>query len=49
VTVCRTLDEIYAAAAADALGDPPLTQEQADRVAAILAPVRHLLREPQPA
>jgi hypothetical protein len=40
MVVCRTLDEIYAAAAADAAGDPPLTQAEADRVAAILAPYR---------
>jgi hypothetical protein len=41
--VCRTLDEITAAGARDALNDPPLTQAQADRVAAILAPYRRQL------
>lgn len=39
----RTLDEIWQAGAADGAGDPPLSQALADRVAAILAPVR--LRE----
>ena len=36
--ICRTLDEVRAAALADAQDDPPLTQDQADLVAAILAP-----------
>lgn len=36
--VCRTLDEIWAQGAIDGAGDPPLTQAQADLVAAILAP-----------
>jgi hypothetical protein len=47
----RTLDEIWAQAAADGAGDPPLTQAQADQVAAILAPWRRTLaaREPQAA
>ena len=36
----RTLDEIWAQGAIDGAGDPPLTQAQADRVAAILAPCR---------
>jgi hypothetical protein len=47
----RTLDEIRAQARLDALGDPPLSQETADKVAAILAPCRRQLaaREPQPA
>jgi hypothetical protein len=34
--ICRTLGEVRAAAAAD--HDGPLTQDQADLVAAILAP-----------
>lgn len=34
--ICRTLEEVRAAAAAD--HDGPLTQDQADLVAAILAP-----------
>jgi hypothetical protein len=38
MTVCRTLDEVRAAALADAASDPPLTQDAADLVAAILAP-----------
>jgi hypothetical protein len=40
MTVCRTLDEIWAQGAIDGAGDPPLTQAQADLVAAILAPHR---------
>jgi hypothetical protein len=32
---CRTVDEVLAAAAADSLADPPLTQAQADLLAAI--------------
>jgi len=36
--LCRSLDEVFAAADADSLGEPPLTQAQADRIAAILAP-----------
>jgi len=38
VTWCKTLDEVRAAAAAG--HDGPLTQQQADLVAAILAPAR---------
>lgn len=38
--ICRTVDEVRAAALADAQNDPPLTQAQADLVAAILAPYR---------
>jgi hypothetical protein len=34
----RTLDEIWAQGAIDGAGHPPLTQAQADLVAAILAP-----------
>lgn len=41
---CRTLDEIRAAADADSAGDPPLTQDQADYVAAILAPYQDAAR-----
>jgi hypothetical protein len=36
MTTCRSLDEIHAAALAE--HDGPLTQDQADLVAAILAP-----------
>jgi hypothetical protein len=36
--VCRTPDEIAAAAARDGLQGPPVSQATADRVAAILAP-----------
>jgi hypothetical protein len=43
VTTCRTADEVRAAALADAKDDPPLTQDQADLIAAILAP--HLARQ----
>jgi hypothetical protein len=38
--VCRTMDEIVAAGARHGPDDPPLTQAQADLVAAILAPLR---------
>jgi hypothetical protein len=38
MTTCRTLDEVIAAAKADAADDQPLTQEQADLAAALLAP-----------
>jgi len=36
MTICRTLSEVRAAALAEAASDPPLTQQQADLVAAIL-------------
>ena len=36
--ICRTLAETRAAALADAATLPPLSQQQADLVAAILAP-----------
>lgn len=36
--LCRTLADVYAAADADSAGDPPLSQAQADYVAALLAP-----------
>lgn len=36
MTACRTLAEVRAAALRDALDDPPMTQETADLVAAIL-------------
>jgi len=38
MTLCRTLDDIEAAAERDALAEPVRAQEWADRVAAILAP-----------
>jgi hypothetical protein len=44
----RTLDAIWAQGTRDALDDPPFTQAQADRVAAILAPVRRQLAARQP-
>lgn len=34
--LCRTLADIEAAARAEAAGETPLTQEAADRIAAIL-------------
>lgn len=34
---CRTIAEVEAQADRDSLGDPPLSQEAADRIAAILA------------
>lgn len=45
----RTLDEIWAQGAIDGAGDPPLTQAQADKVAAILAPWRARMAELEPA
>jgi hypothetical protein len=45
--ICRTVDEVIAAAKADAAGQQPLTQQQADLAAAILAP--HLASLGQPA
>jgi hypothetical protein len=38
MTYCRTIDDVIAAATADAAQDAPLTQEQADLAAALLAP-----------
>ena len=38
MVTCRTVEEVRAAALADAAHDEPLTQDQADLVAAILAP-----------
>jgi len=38
--ICHSVDEALAAGQADATGDPPLTQDQADDVAVILAPSR---------
>ena len=50
MTLCRSLAEVIAAAQADAAADPPLTQEGADQVAAILAPwYAQLARERAPA
>jgi hypothetical protein len=43
MTVCRTIDEVRAAADADSRDDPALSQEQADFIAAILAPHRTML------
>jgi hypothetical protein len=37
MAVCRTIDEVLAAADADGANDPPLSQAQADFVAAIFA------------
>jgi hypothetical protein len=44
----RTLDEIWQQGALDGAAMPPLSQELADRVAVILAPVRLRLRAPEP-
>jgi len=50
MTALRTLAEIEAAGALTGAAMPPLSQEAADRIAAILAPYRaRLAREPQPA
>jgi hypothetical protein len=35
--ICRTVADVIAAAHADGKDDPPLSQEQADYVAALLA------------
>lgn len=43
--VLRTLDEIWEQGERDALKHPPMTQEQADRIAAILAPWRRRYAE----
>ena len=40
MTVCRTVEEAFEAGCADGLNDPPLSQETADKVAAILAAAR---------
>jgi excisionase family DNA binding protein len=48
MTICHTLADIDAAAFADAAGDPPLTQDQADLVAAILLAARALRPALQP-
>ena len=42
MTLCRTIAEVEAAAAADATAEPVRSQEWADRIALILAP--HLAR-----
>lgn len=44
--ICRTLAETEAAALAEVATLPPLSQEQADLVAAILAPHRELATTP---
>jgi len=36
--LCRTPDECFAAGLADAAGDPPLTDSQRTRIAALLGP-----------
>lgn len=38
MTICRTLAEARAAGGADGAADPPLSQDLADYVAALLAP-----------
>jgi hypothetical protein len=43
MTVCRTLAEVLAAADRDAAKDPPLSQETADLIAALLTPHRAVL------
>jgi len=47
MTVCRTIAEVFAAADADSRDDPPLSQDQADLVAALLAPYRDMLASPR--
>lgn len=48
MSALRTLTEIEAAGAAAGAAMPPLSQSQADRVAAILASCRIRLRAPEP-
>lgn len=38
MTACRSLDDVLAAADQDSASDPPLDQDKADQVAALLAP-----------
>ena len=38
--ICRTLDEVLAAADRDSQADPPLSQDTTDLIAALLAPHR---------
>jgi hypothetical protein len=45
MTTCRTLDDVIAAATADAADDTPLSQDQADLAAALLGPHRRLAGE----
>ncbi len=40
MTLCRTIAKVEAVADADSIGEAPLSQEAADRVAAILAPYK---------
>lgn len=40
MSTCHSLAEVLAAADADSLADPPLSQETADQVAALLYPAR---------
>ena len=40
MTTCRSLADVLAAADADSAGDPPLSQDTADLVTALLAPHR---------
>jgi hypothetical protein len=37
MVTCRTINEVLAAADADSVGEPPMSQAAADRVAVILA------------
>lgn len=47
MTTCRTVEEARAAGRADGANDPPLSQELADYVAAVLA--AHKPAQPQAA
>jgi hypothetical protein len=38
MTICRTIADVLAAADADSLSDPPLTQDQVDYAAGMIAP-----------
>ena len=40
MTTCHSLDDVLAAADAESEDEPPMSQEAADQVAAILWPVR---------
>lgn len=46
MTDCRSLDAVLAAADADSRDDPPLTQDAADHVAALLAPHQDAVAAP---
>jgi len=44
MSALRTLDEVRAAGRADGAADPPITRDQADYLAAVLAPYQDAAR-----